>query len=389
MRMHHAVAETPPLLPEELAALARIETLHDQLRLSVAVRRAWTGTLRRTQSARNARGSNAIEGHRVSIEDAAAAADGAEMETRNKDDERALRNYQRAMSYALLLTDDAQAELNSQLVRSLHFMLMEGSPKRPGRWRLGAVTVTDQDGATVYTGPDPERLPGLVDATMHAMAEDARAGVPLLVRAAMAHFRLVTVHPFADGNGRMSRILQTTTLALGGMAATELCSVEEYLGREGNTQAYYDVLARAGGPTYDPSLDARPWVRYMLRAHYEQAQLVQRRVDEAGELWLRLHELRRAAGLLERTEAALGIAAGGLSVTNASYRAAVGADTGASLKPVTASRDLKALADSGLLDQVGAAGGAHYVAAGDLAAARSEVRGTRRPVDSTGLFELA
>lgn len=385
--MQQTVAATPLLRPAELAALDRIEGLHDRLRLSVAARRAWTGTLRRTQSARNARGSNAIEGHQVSVEDAVAAANGAEMETKSKDDARALRNYQRAMSYALVLTDDPQANLNSQLVRGLHFMLMEGSPKRPGRWRLGEVTVEDHDGAIVYTGPDPEHLPGLVDATMGAIADDERSGAPLLVRAAMVHFRLVKVHPFADGNGRMSRILQTATLALGGMAATELCSVEEYLGRHGNTQAYYDVLAEAGGLAYDPSLDTRPWVRYMLQAHYEQAQLVQRRVDEAGELWLRLHELRKAAGLLERTEAALGIVANGLSVTNASYRAAVEVDTGAPLKAVTASRDLKAIADAGLLRQVGAAGGAHYEVAGDLAAARAEVRRARKPVDSAGLFD--
>lgn len=124
------------------------------------------------------------------------------------------------------------------------------------------------------------------------------------------------------------------------MTAHEFLAVEEHLGRGSNTQAYYDILGEVGGPTYDPTRDALPWVRHMLQAHCVQAQVVERRVAEASELWLRLHALRKEAGLLERTAAALAIAASGLAVTNASYRVAVDAEGGPgseALKPVTAS----------------------------------------------------
>lgn len=128
----------------------------------------------------------------------------------------------------------------------------------------------------------------------------------------------------------------------------------------------------------------------MLQAHFVQAQVVERRVAEASELWLRLHALRKEAGLLERTEAALAIADGGLAVTNSSYRVAVAAEGGPGaepMKPVTASRDLGAMVTSGLLEQRGAASGASYVAAGRLATAHAEVRGARKAIDATGLFD--
>ena len=53
----------------------------------------------------------------------------------------------------------------------------------------------------------------------------------------MAHLNLVMIHPFEDGNGRMSRALQSLVLARDHIVAPEFASIEEYLGR--NTPAYY------------------------------------------------------------------------------------------------------------------------------------------------------
>jgi Fic family protein len=59
-------------------------------------------------------------------------------------------------------------------------------------------------------------------------------GTHLLVRAAMAHLHLVSIHPWADGNGRMSRSLQTLMIAREGALAPEFSSVEAWLGRRGS-----------------------------------------------------------------------------------------------------------------------------------------------------------
>jgi hypothetical protein len=55
-------------------------------------------------------------------------------------------------------------------------------------------------------------------------AESAHA----VVRAAMAHLQVVSVHPFGDGNGRISRIVQSLVLALDRLLAPEFVTIEEY-----------------------------------------------------------------------------------------------------------------------------------------------------------------
>ncbi|MCK9899146.1 Fic family protein [Frankia sp. Cpl3] len=67
----------------------------------------------------------------------------------------------------------------------------------------------------------------------------------------MAHLHLVSIHPWADGNGRMSRSLQTLMIAREGVLAPEFSSIEAWLGRPGNTWEYYRELAARGGlPTF-------------------------------------------------------------------------------------------------------------------------------------------
>lgn len=53
---------------------------------------------------------------------------------------------------------------------------------------------------------------------------------------------LVSIHPWADGNGRMSRSLQTLLIAREGVLAPEFSSIEAWLGRPGNSWEYYQEL---------------------------------------------------------------------------------------------------------------------------------------------------
>ena len=65
-----------------------------------------------------------------------------------------------------------------------------------------------------------------------------------MVRGAMAHLNLTMINPFKDGNGRISRALQTLVLAREGILHPVFCSIEEWLGRV--TAEYYAVLAEVG-----------------------------------------------------------------------------------------------------------------------------------------------
>jgi Fic family protein len=167
----------------------------------------------------------------------------------------------------------------------------------------------------VYEG-QAALVPGLIDELVAALAADRHS--PAMVRAAMAHLNFVMIHPFRDGNGRMARCLQTLVLAREQILAQELCSIEEYLGR--NTDAYYRILADVGQGRWRPQGDALPWVRFCLAAHYIQAVSVVRRIRESERIWSGLDALRQQHRLGERTLAALFDAAIGLRVRNTTYR---------------------------------------------------------------------
>jgi Fic family protein len=275
---------TPPLDDRELEVIASINETREGLRFMLREPRRWYGPLRRTASARNVQASNSIEGHNVTLDDAAAAIDGGEPLEASDEDWNAVHNYWDAMTYIIQLADDPHFEYSEALVRSLHFMMMRHDlTAMSGLYRPGGVFVWSTGERDVgYEGSDPNQVPPLLEELVVELNGDA-GGSPAMVRAAMAHLNLVMLHPFKDGNGRMARALQTLVLAGERVLAPQFSSIEEYLGR--NTPAYYDVLAEVGGGQWNPARDARPWIRFVLVAQYRQAHTLGRRIRDEASPW--------------------------------------------------------------------------------------------------------
>jgi Fic family protein len=369
----YAIFETPEPKEEELEVVARIERMRTSLGHWVREPRRWTGLVRKLLVARAIRGSNSIEGIHVSLEDALAIVEDEETLGAAEETRQAVRGYRDAMTYILGLADDPHFEFETALLRSLHYMMLRHDPeKRPGKWRLAEVLVVDEElGETVYEGPAPDVVPGLMAAMTQGLREQASA--PVLVKAAMAHLNLAMIHPFKDGNGRMARALQTLVLSRSGILAPEFSSLEEYLG---NVQRdYYDVLAQVGGGRWQPHRDVRPWIRFVVTAHYRQAQILQRRVRDWESTWAALEKEANRLRLPDRVVPALFDAAFRARVRNPGYREA------ADVSEYTAGRDLKALVEVGLLAPVGERRGRFYVASPELMHLREQVRGPRRPLD--------
>lgn len=381
------VYEIPSVQAAEEAALERIDGLRRQLRHRVSEPRRWVGSVRRVLSARAIRGSNSIEGYDVSVEDALAAVEGNEPTEAEERDWLAVLGYRRAMTYVLQLANDPHFEYSPALIRSLHFMMTEYSlDAGPGLWRPGPIWVrNDATGEIVYEGPESEEVPELIAELIDQLQADQ--GTPPTIRGAMAHLNLVMIHPFRDGNGRMARCLQTLALARDRILSPEWMSIEEHLGA--NTQAYYDILAEVGAGAWHPERDARPWVRFCLRAHYIQAASVLRRIRESERIWVAVDELRVAHGLPERVVSSLFDAATGLRIRNASHRKSVELTELVEISHQVATNDLRAMVQAGLISQRGSKRGAHYVAAQPLTELREKLRDHRLPVDAASLFDPA
>ena len=372
----------PPLTELELAVLAQVGDLQERLRYLVhETRGSWEVLLRRVMRARAIRGSNSIEGYNISEDDALAAAAGDQPVDASDEVWRNIEGYTQALSYVLAQATDPHFHYSTDLIRALHFMLIshDGS-KNPGKWRPGAIYVrNDERRVTVYEGPAAGAVPSLMDEFIRGLTNDEARDVPPIVRAAMAHLNLTMIHPFSDGNGRMARCVQTLVLARsGGPVSPEFASIEEYLGE--NRRAYYDVLAEVGMGQWHPERDARPWIRFCLRAHFTQAHTLHRRAREMDHLWGLLEERLAAASLPPRLIFALSDAAFGFRVRNATYRGV------AEVSDQVASRDLKLAVDSGLLVAKGERRGRSYFASADVLAIRARIR---EPKDVPDPFALA
>jgi Fic family protein len=379
------IYEVPSVDAAEVAALERIEELRRQLRYRVSEPRRWVGSVRRVLSARAIQGSNSIEGYDVSVEDALAAVEGNEPTEAAERDWLAVLGYRRAMTYVLQLVDDPHFEYSPALIRSLHFMMTEDSLEAsPGLWRPGPIWVrNDATGEIVYEAPESEVVPELIDGLIGQL--QAHDDTPPMVRGAMAHLNLVMIHPFRDGNGRMARCLQTLALARDRILSPEWMSIEEFLGA--NTQAYYDILAKVGDGAWHPERDARPWVRFCLRAHYIQAASVLRRIQDSERIWIAADELREDHGLPERVVSSLFDAATGLKIRNASHRKNVELTDLIKISNQVATNDLGAMVRAGLISPRGSKRGAYYEAAPPLIEIVERAHEDRPPIDAESLFD--
>lgn len=362
------IYSTPELGPDEGRVIRQIENIKSRIKAATGTDGAtnrWLGPLRRDLAARHIQGSNSIEGILLSMEEAAAlVADEEPLDEKTKawlDAE----GYKRAMTYVLQLAKDEDFTYSANLIKSLHFMMLEHEmDKRPGRWRKGAIFVTrDHTNEVVYEGPDVEVVPELVEELISELNTDA--DTTGIVKAAMAHLNLVMIHPFKDGNGRMARCLQSLVLARSGTLSPVFLSIEEYLGLF--TLDYYKILGDTALGVWNPTRDALPWVRFCLAAHFFQGSLVATRIKIVHRGWQEIEAAVLEFGLPDRCISPLIDAFLGRNLRNQPYRME------ADVSDQVATNDLGRLVKYDFLEPRGERRGRYYVAGRRLIEIREKV----------------
>jgi Fic family protein len=357
MIMIYVTPKPDATLLEELAAF---DQLRDELGSHARAAGPWLGSLRRQWRASSAESSIEIEGYRVPSEETLAITSGAEPPDPTDEDRMALSSYARAMDHVGVMAADEEFEWVERVVLDLHFdACYFQKDKDPGQYRKRGIEVTSPGGGPpMYTGPPADHVrPLMREVVQWLSAGDLDAHI--VVRAAMTHLNVVSVHPFRDGNGRISRIAQSLVLALGGLLAPEYVSIEEYLGE--HTDAYHAALQAVQGGSYQPQHDAMPFVRFCAGAHLEQARRRLLQLTQAGQRWAYLEQLVEKRGWPDRLVIALEqILFHGTDRTTYAAEAEVSAPT--------ATNDLRRLMDAGLIQQRGRGPSTRYVASERLAA---------------------
>jgi len=369
---------TPAILPPEAEVLRKIE----DIRSALATPRPWTVLVRRTTLAGLIRASSRFEDDDVTPEGAiaveGAGAEGDEPIGVNPQAWAAVSGYRAALSYAFQLAGDPTFTYDEGVLRGLHYMITGyDRTKNPGRWRPGSVHVR-LSGEIVYDAPDVGLVPGLLRELVFSL--NATDDTPVMITAAMAHLNLTLIHPFSDGNGRTASVLQTLVLARGGIVEPEFASIEADVGA--HTADYRAALLKVSGEDWDPTRDARPWIRFCLTAHLRQAKTLLRRTQEHARLWDELDVDIKRRGLPARVLFALADAAAGLKVSSSTYRSAAAVSTH------LANRDLKRLVDEGLVIAGREGRARSYRASDKLKELRGRTREPRIPDDDPFATEV-
>lgn len=337
--------------------LAELDELRGQLGDRAGVPMPWLGQLRRHVRASAARSSLSIEGYDVPEGQAVEITAGEGVE--DGDEARlALACYARAMDHVGVMAEDPIFSWSDRAILDLHFdACLFQRDKSPGRWRTGPISVTSPGGGPPeYVGPPAEQVPALMGEVADWL-ERGDLDAHVVVRAAMAHLHVTSVHPFSDGNGRVSRIVQSLVLARGGLLAPEFGSIEEYLGH--HTAAYYGALRDTQGGSYQPERDAGGWVAFCIDAHLAQARRRLEQIERAAVRWSFLEELAERHGWPERIVIALE-----QSLFEGASRVAYSVEAG--ISPVTAGGDFRRLIDAGLMVREGRTRNTRYAASNTL-----------------------
>ena len=133
--------------------------------------------------------------------------------------------------------------LSNRLIREIHRVLLShgrGSDKEPGEFRRSQNWIGGtRPGNAIFVPPPQTAVPDCMTAFerfLHAEAD----GLPVLLRAGLAHVQFETIHPFLDGNGRVGRLLITLLLCQAGVLHQPLLYLSLYFKQYRAT--YYDLL---------------------------------------------------------------------------------------------------------------------------------------------------
>lgn len=173
-------------------------------------------------------------------------------------------NLEEAYELMASLAEDKSTTVDQGIIRTVNSIVLKGLPdtkaRSRGKYRVGGSVIVDaSSGAIRYRPPPPQWVPELMD----NFTRDLTGWIeeyPGPTAAALAHFGLISIHPFEDGNGRTARLIADMILNLTGFSADGMITMSKVFHDE--LPDYYAALREAQGEDFTQEVDATPFVRF-------------------------------------------------------------------------------------------------------------------------------
>jgi Fic family protein len=296
------------ITPEILALISEIEEFKGAWRALGTLAPERLSALRRVATLESIGSSTRIEGSRLTDKEIASLLSNLEIKTFETRDEQAVAGY--AATVETVFAHAGEISLTENHIKQLHrdLLLHSGKDERHrGAYKTNTnhVSAFDADGkevGIVFETATPYDTPQLMEELIAWTGTELNDGPlhPLLV---IAIFIVVflEIHPFQDGNGRLSRILTTLLLLRSGYTYAPYSSLEGVI--ENTKEQYYLALRQTQGTIRSQKPKWQPWVGYFLNALRSQKQRLETKIererlmiDTLPELSLRILELAREHG---------------------------------------------------------------------------------------------
>ncbi|MBT3351910.1 MAG: Fic family protein [Nitrospinaceae bacterium] len=300
---------------EILALIAEIDEFKGTWRAIGRIAPERLSKLRRVATIESIGSSTRIEGSQLSNRQVEQLLSNIEIRSFSTRDEQEVAGYAETMDG--VFENWEAIDLTENHIKQLHRDLLKYSDKDE-RHRGEYKTIPNHVEAF---GPDGESLGILFDTaspfdTPRLMTEligwthqslEENSHHPILA-AAIFTVVFLEIHPFQDGNGRLSRILTTMLLLRAGYSYVPYSSLESVV--EKSKESYYLALRQTQGTIRLDEPDWQPWVLYFLKALVQQKNQLERKIErerillgDLPELSIRIMEIAREHGRVTISEA--------------------------------------------------------------------------------------
>ena len=307
--------DTVQITPEVLSLIARIEEFKGAWRALGTLAPDRLSALRHVATIESIGSSTRIEGSKLPDREVEQLLSNREIQSFATRDEQEVAGYAELMDRVFASWADIPFTENH--IKQLHQILLRYSEK--DAWHRGnyktnsnSVAAFDENGAQIgivfqtATPFDTPRLMTELVAWVNEEREMARLHPLLIIALGVVVF--LEIHPFQDGNGRLSRVLTTLLLMQAGYAYVPYSSLESVV--EQNKEAYYLALRQTQGTIRSEAPNWQPWLVFFLSSLAEQVRRLEKKVEREKivlaampELSLQIVELARGHGRVTIGEA--------------------------------------------------------------------------------------
>lgn len=282
------LTDTLQITHEVLALIARIDEFKGAWRALGTLAPDRLSALRRVATIESIGSSTRIEGSKLSDREVERLLSNLAIKRFDTRDEQEVAGYAELME--LMFRAWEEIPFNENHIQQFHQILLQYSHKdarHRGHYKTSSNSVAAFDDNGVQIGivfetttpfDTPRRMTELLAWVNgeRAKTQDRERLHPLLVVAIFVVVFL-EIHPFQDGNGRLSRVLTTLLLLQAGYAFVPYSSLESVI--EANKEAYYLALRQTQGTLRTDAPNWQPWLLFFLRSLAEQVRRLEKKVE--------------------------------------------------------------------------------------------------------------